>query len=104
MRSCLRLRWPRTNWPQPVPAQLLPPGAPPAVEGETGAEEQAEDDAEEEDVDAPTEGVSAAKARLPAGMGRLRSTVDKRVTPALQRSVAGVLEDQRDDLVNQHVQ
>lgn len=87
--------------PQPVPAQLLPPGAPPAepIEGETGAEEQADDDAEEEDVDAPTEGVSASKARLPAGMGRLRSTVDKRVTPALQRSVAGVLEDQRDDVV-----
>lgn len=81
----------------PVPAALAP-GAPP-TDGETGAEEQADDDAEEEDVDAPTESVGATKARLPAGMGKLRATVDRRVTPALQRSVAGVLEDQRDDVV-----
>lgn len=85
--------------PQPVPAALAP-GAPPPVEGETQAEEQEDEDADELDTDgAPTETIGATKARMPAGMGRLRGTVDKRVTPALQRSVAGVLADQRDEVV-----
>ena len=79
-----------------TPAAPLPGS--PAVAGETGAEEQAEDDAEEEDIDAPVGAVSAAKAKLPAGMGKLRTQVDKRVTPALQRAVAGVLADQRADV------
>ena len=85
----------------PVPAALAPGGPPdPSVDGETGAEEQADDDAEEEDVDAeaPDDVTSASKAKLPAGLGRLRSTVDKRVTPALERAVRGVLGQQRDEV------
>jgi phage portal protein BeeE len=84
------------SFDEPKAPPMLPPGAPP-VQGETSAEEQAEDDAEEEDVDAPVGDVAAGKARL-SGMGKLRTQVDKRVTPALQKAVAGVLADQRDDV------
>lgn len=77
--------------PGPVPPALLPGGDDPEPEGETQAEEQADDDLE----DLPPD---AGKARLPAGLGRLRSTVDRKVTPVLRSAVQGVLSDQRDDV------
>lgn len=79
--------------PGPVPPALLPPGGDDQdPQGETAAEEQADEDIE----DLPP---GATKARLPAGLGRLRTTVERKVTPALQRAVEGVLADQRDDVV-----
>lgn len=78
--------------PAPIPPTFLPGGTDnEAVQGETQAEEQADDDLE----DLPPD---ATKARMPAGLGRLRGTVDKKVTPVLQRAVQGVLADQRDDV------
>lgn len=84
-----------------LPTTLTPPSASP-VQGETDQEEQAEDDQEDQqeaaDEGAPTEEVGAGKARLPSGMGRLRGTLDRRVTPALKKAVQSVLDAQRDDV------
>jgi len=86
-----------------MPSSLTPPEPePPPVQGETDEEAQVEDDQEDaEDAieeGAPTEEVGAAKARLPGGMGRLRATLDRRVTPALQKAVLHVLDQQREDV------
>lgn len=69
------------------------------VLGETGAEEQEdedEQDAEEPDV-ASEEVGAAAKARLPS-MRTLRATVERRVTPVLQKALVRLLAEQRDDI------
>lgn len=82
----------------------IPPQAPAAspIQGETGEEQVEAESQQQRQVDAEDEGVPTAsiagKARLPAGMGSLRRTLDKRVTPALKRAVQSVLDGQRDDV------
>jgi len=74
--------------------QLLSGGAETEQEDQAETDHQEQEDAADEGV--PTEAVGAAKAKLPSGMGKLRSTLDRRVTPALQKAVQKVLDDQRD--------
>lgn len=83
--------------PPPAPTIVMPFGAPPPQpQGETEAEQQQDEDAEA--VESGDATMLAAKAKLPAGLGRLRTSIDKRVTPALQRAVQGVLDQQRTDV------
>lgn len=82
---------------QPIGANV-PGGAPveppePTQAGQTGAEAQAYQ-AQEEGPATPM--VGAGKAKL-SPMTALRTQVEKRVTPQVQRSVQGVLHDQRED-------
>lgn len=87
--------------PDPVIPPMLQPFTGQQPAGETGAEEQEDEDVEEaqdDDDGAPTGDVGAQKARLPAGLGKLRSTIDRRVTPTLKTAVGRVLDDQRKDV------
>jgi SPP1 gp7 family putative phage head morphogenesis protein len=84
--------------PEPAPTIVMPFAPPQLPQGDTEAEQQQSEDVEDGSVRADDATTLAAKARMPAGLGKLRASIDKRVTPALQRAVQGVLDQQRSDV------
>lgn len=92
--------------PEPPPQLQLLEGGQQAPEGET-PEEGAAQEAEAEGSEAAA--VAGGKARLKPttagarvvpGVAKLRSTVERKLTPELKRSVRGVLEQQREQVAS----